>query len=68
MAALAYPTEYKRVQWWDKREGKLPYHDVDYPDYPEAAAFACTSTYCSLPVTAPAEVSEALQRLQRKIE
>lgn len=55
-AALAYPTEYRRVQWWDKREGRLPYHDVNYPDYPEAA-FACTSTFCSLPVTEPAGVA-----------
>ena len=67
-AALAYPTEYKRVQWWDRNEGELPYHDVDYPDYPEAAAFACTSTFCSLPVTDPAEVAEALDRLERAIE
>ncbi len=65
LAALAYPTEYKRVQWWDKREGKLPYHDVNYPDYPEAAAFACTSTFCSLPVTEAGGVAEALKRLQR---
>jgi len=65
LAALAYPTEYKRVQWWDKREGKLPYHDVNYPDYPEAAAFACTSTFCSLPVTEVGGVAEALKRLQR---
>ncbi len=65
LAALADPTEYKRVQWGDKREGKLPYDDVTYPDYPEAAAFACTNTFCSLLVTEVGGVAEALKRLQR---
>ena len=67
-AALAFPTRYKRVQWWDKAEGRLRYHDVNYPDYPEPAAFACTSTFCSLPVTDPADVAEALARLERAID
>lgn len=66
-AALAYPTRYKRVQWWDKSEGRLAYHDVDYPDYPQAAAFACTSRFCSLPVTEPAAVAQALDRLERAL-
>lgn len=66
LAALADQTEYKRVQWGgDKREGKLPYDDVNYPDYPEAAAFACTGTFCSQPVTEVGGVAEALKRLQR---
>jgi hypothetical protein len=46
----------------------LPYHEVDYPDYPEAAAFACTSTFCSLPVTEPKRVAEALTRLKRPVD
>jgi len=67
-AALAYPTGYKLAQWWDRSEGRLPYHDVDYPPYPEAAAFACTSTFCSLPVTEPGGVAEALKRLDVRIQ
>jgi uncharacterized protein len=62
-AALAYPTAYKRAEWWDAREGKLPNHDVDYPPYPKAAAFACTSTFCSRPVTDPKDVPAQLDRL-----
>ena len=51
-AALAYPLVNKRAEWWDKREGKLANPDVDYPDFPDGpAAFACTSTFCSYPVT-----------------
>jgi len=65
-AALAYPLAYKRAEWWDKREGKLANPDVDYPDYPEGpAAFACTRTFCSLPVTDAAAIPAQLDRLQR---
>ncbi len=65
-AALAYPLAYKRAEWWDKREGKLVNADVDYPDFPEGpAAFACTRTFCSLPVTDAAAIPAQLDRLQR---
>jgi uncharacterized protein len=66
--ALAYPMAYKRAEWWDKREGKLANPDVDYPDFPEGpAAFACTRTFCSLPVTDAAAIPGQLDRLQRAI-
>jgi uncharacterized protein len=65
-AALAYPLAYKRAEWWDKREGKLANIDVDYPDFPEGpAAFACTSTFCSYPVTDPAAIPAQLDGLKR---
>jgi uncharacterized protein YyaL (SSP411 family) len=65
-AALAYPLANKRSEWWDKREGKLANIDVDYPDYPDRpAAFACTSTFCSYPVTEPQEIAAQLDRLKR---
>jgi uncharacterized protein YyaL (SSP411 family) len=67
--ALAYPLGYKRVEWWDKREGKLVNPDVDYPDYPDGpAAFACTSTFCSLPVTDAAAIPAQIDRLQRGMQ
>ena len=67
-AALAYPLAYKRAEWWDKREGKLANPDVDYPDYPEGpAAFACTRTFCSLPVTEASAIPAQLDRLQRAL-
>ena len=67
-AALAYPLAYKRAEWWDKREGKLANPDVDYPDYPEGpAAFACTRTFCSLPVTDASAIPAQLDRLQRAL-
>jgi uncharacterized protein YyaL (SSP411 family) len=65
-AALAYPLPNKRAEWWDKREGKLANIDVDYPDYPDGpAAFACTSTFCSYPVTEPREIAGQLDGLKR---
>jgi uncharacterized protein len=65
-AALAYPLVNKRAEWWDKREGKLANIDVDYPDFPEGpAAFACTSTFCSYPVTDPAAIPAQLDGLKR---
>jgi uncharacterized protein len=67
-AALRYPLAYKRAEWWDKREGPLTHHDVDYPDYPDGpAAFACTRRFCSLPVTDPAAIAAQLDRLQRAV-
>ncbi|MSP76123.1 MAG: thioredoxin domain-containing protein [Rhodospirillaceae bacterium] len=67
-AALRYPLAYKRAEWWDKREGQLANHDVDYPEFPDGpAAFACTRNYCSLPVTDPAAIPAQLDRLQRAL-
>ena len=41
-AALASPGAYKRLEWWDEREGPLPNADVQYPVLKRAAAFTCT--------------------------
>src|ERR1700747_1472456 len=30
-AAIGHRVTYKRVEWWDAREGKLPNADVEYP-------------------------------------
>ena len=48
--ANAYPAVYRRIEWWDKREGKMPNPDVQYPELPRAAAFICTDSTCSLPI------------------
>ena len=47
--ARALPTRYKRLEWLDLREGKLPNPDVEYPDLGEPAAFACSNRICSFP-------------------
>jgi uncharacterized protein len=49
-AALKLPAFYKRVEWWDSREGALPNGDVEYPVLESAAAFICGERSCSPPV------------------
>ncbi|MCC7045315.1 MAG: thioredoxin domain-containing protein [Alphaproteobacteria bacterium] len=64
-AALSYPGAYKRAEWWDPAEGKLPNHDVDYPDLGEPAAFACSNRICSVPVFEPKDLAAAVDRVMR---
>jgi uncharacterized protein YyaL (SSP411 family) len=54
--ALQFPSGYKRVEWWDKREGALPNPDVQYPELAKPAAFVCTERSCSSPITDPAKL------------
>jgi uncharacterized protein YyaL (SSP411 family) len=62
-AARQYPTRYLRIEWLDRREGPLPAADVDYPELPEAAAFACANGACSVPVFTPNEVARIVAKV-----
>ena len=62
-AGLAYPALYKRIDWWDKREGPLPNPDVQYPELERPAAFACTNRICSQPVFDPAELGGTVTQM-----
>jgi uncharacterized protein YyaL (SSP411 family) len=62
-AALRYPSSYKRLEWWDVREGRLPNPDVQYPQLPHAAAFICTSRTCSPPISDPGKLAERVDKL-----
>ncbi|MBL8149100.1 MAG: thioredoxin domain-containing protein [Blastocatellia bacterium] len=62
-AALSFPSGYRRVEWWDKREGKLPNQDVEYPELATAAAFACGESRCSAPAFKPEDVKVRVERL-----
>ncbi|MGI8742427.1 MAG: DUF255 domain-containing protein [Bryobacteraceae bacterium] len=59
--AIQYPSGYKRIEWWDKREGKLPNPDVDYPELKHAAAFICTERSCSSPIVNPEKLLARFQ-------
>jgi uncharacterized protein YyaL (SSP411 family) len=61
-AATSYPSVYRRVEWWDKREGNLPNPDVQYPQLPKAAAFICTDSACSLPIFEPEDIKLEVER------
>jgi uncharacterized protein YyaL (SSP411 family) len=65
-AARTYPTRYLRIEWLDQREGPLPAADVDYPEMPQAAAFACANGTCSLPVFAAAEVHRIVDKVDNR--
>ncbi len=60
-AALAYPGDYLQVDWWDRREGRLPDPSITYPVLPRAAAFACTASACSTPVYEPGDLLERVR-------
>lgn len=62
-AGLAYPALYKRLDWWDTREGPLPNPDVRYPELDQPAAFACANKICSLPAFDEAALAENVSRM-----
>lgn len=64
-SALSYAAGYRRIEWWDRREGPLPAPDVQYPELPKAAAFVCTPGACSLPQFDAQELLNLAARLER---
>ena len=62
-AALRYPAEYLQVDWWDRREGRLPNHAISYPQLARPAAFACTSNACSTPIFEPNDIETRVRQM-----
>lgn len=67
-AANAYASTYRRLEWWDKREGKMPNPDVQYPELPKAAAFICTDSSCSLPIFDAGKIPTEIARSKGPVE
>jgi uncharacterized protein YyaL (SSP411 family) len=63
--AIAYPTYFKRVDWWDKSEGPMVNPDVVYPSRKTAAAYICTNNRCSLPIEDPTLIRERIDSLNK---
>ncbi len=63
LAAMQYPASYKRLEWWDTREGKLPNPDVQYPAVQRAAAYVCTERTCSAPIFNAEEVAVKVHKV-----
>ena len=63
-AALRYPADYLRVDWWDRSEGPLPNPDVKYPAFAKAAAYACSAQACSSPVFDAQKLGATVDRLR----
>jgi uncharacterized protein YyaL (SSP411 family) len=64
-AALALPSSYRRIEWWDPAEGALPNADVEYPVLEKPAAFACAGQRCSRPAFEPAEIAKRVEALSK---
>jgi uncharacterized protein YyaL (SSP411 family) len=60
-AGLKYFSVYKRIEWWDKREGSMPNPDVEYPQMAKPAAFICTNKRCSLPIFKPESIISTIK-------
>lgn len=63
--ALRWPASYKRVEWWDRREGALPNADVNYPNLARPAAYVCSEGRCSRPLFAGEEIHALLQQMKQ---
>jgi uncharacterized protein YyaL (SSP411 family) len=63
--ARALPARYKRLEWLDLREGKLPNPDVEYPDLGEPAAFACSNHICSYPSFNAEELQATVKQMAK---
>jgi uncharacterized protein YyaL (SSP411 family) len=63
--ARALPARYKRLEWLDLREGKLPNPDVEYPDLGEPAAFACSNRICSFPSFSAEELEATVKQMAK---
>ena len=61
--ALAFPDGYRRIEWWDRSEGRLTNADVAYPKLSRSAAFICTDKTCSSPIYDPDEIAPTILRL-----
>ncbi len=61
--ARRYGASYLRIDWLDRIEGPLLNNDIVYPELDKPAAYACSSTSCSLPVFAASKLSAVVDKL-----
>ena len=61
-SAIRYAAVYRRVEWWDRREGIMPNPDVRYPQLSKPAAFNCTDSTCSLPIFDASKIATEVAR------
>jgi uncharacterized protein len=66
-SAIRYAAVYRRVEWWDRREGNMPNPDVRYPQLSRPAAFICTDSTCSLPIFDASKIATEVARSVRQL-
>ena len=67
-AALRYPSIFRRIEWWDTREGAMPNPDVQYPALDKPAAYVCTDGRCSLPLFQAEDLLRSAEALTRRVD
>jgi uncharacterized protein YyaL (SSP411 family) len=60
--AIGFYHPYRRLEWYDAKEGPLPNADVQYPELPKPAGFICTGSACSSPAYTPEDLQRKLER------
>lgn len=60
-AALQYAPKNALIQWWDRREGKQPNPELEYPVLNKAAVYVCAKYRCSLPAFTPSQLQVLIQ-------
>ncbi len=66
IAALSSPVVYKRIDWYDQKEGPLPNSEVEFPTLDKAAAFTCGDGRCSAPAYEASAVTKLLEKLHKQ--
>jgi uncharacterized protein YyaL (SSP411 family) len=66
-SAIRHAVVYRRIEWWDRREGNMPNPDVRYPQLPRPAAFICTNSTCSLPIFDASKLATEVARSVRQV-
>ena len=59
------PAVYRRIEWWDRREGAMPNTDVKYPANDRAAAYLCVNSACSAPIFDVAELARVSKEFEK---
>jgi len=64
--AMAIPTTYDRLDWFDQSEGPPLNSDVEYPIGKKSAGYVCTATTCSLPAYTPEDYAKRIAAAIRR--
>ena len=66
-SAIRYAAVYRRIEWWDRREGNMPNPDVRIRSPSRAAAFICTDSTCLLPIFDASKITTEVARSRRQV-
>lgn len=52
---------FKRLEWWDQGEGKMPNPDMRFPSLKRSAAFVCIQRRCSMPIFNASDIARTIK-------